>query len=171
MILRRRPLDCFSGHFWVKLDRGQEVSLGGFLGFLRRPLGGLLAVFLRPPGASWWPLGGILGAAWGPLGASWGHLGAESSKCRFVLPLWGPSWGFLGALLSRRNAEKRQMPKSFKNRRAINDFSFFGPSWRTSWKPLGPSWRPLGGLLGHLEAILGRLGCILGRLGGILGPS
>ena len=66
--------------------------------------------------------------------------------------------------------------KSFKHFGKTIDFDLFGPSWRTSWRPLGQSWRPLGGVLGRLdlEAILGRLGRILGGLGGILdalGPS
>ena len=34
----------------------------------------------------------------------------------------GASW----AVLSRRNAEKKQMPKSFKNVKEINGFALFG---------------------------------------------
>ena len=100
----------------------------------------------------------------------------------------GASWAVLG----RRKAEKAQMPKSFKNVRKINDFGLFGPSWRTSWRPLGPSWRLLGRTWRYLgpswavwEAILDHLGrswrpswtileAILGQrghLGGHLEPS
>ena len=59
-------------------------------------------------GASWEPLGGLLGISWGPLGASWGPLGvsrgpfgAEGSKCPFGSPVWTPSWSRLGGLLGR----------------------------------------------------------------------
>ena len=82
----------------------------------------------------------------------------------------GASWAILGAswaVLSRRRAEKAQMPKSFNNQGKINDFGLFGLSWRTSWRPLGPSGRPLGGLLGRL----GPSWTLLGRFGGRLGPS
>ena len=84
------------------------------------------------------------------------------------------------------------MPKSFQNLRTINDFGLFGPSWRTSWRPLGPSWRLLGRTWRYLgpswavlEAVLDHLGrtwrpswtileAILGQrghLGSHLGPS
>ena len=36
-----------------------------------------LGPFWGVPGASWEPLGGVLGASWGVLGASWGVLGAS----------------------------------------------------------------------------------------------
>ena len=75
------------------------------------------------------PLGGLLGRLGGLLGASW-------------------------AVLGRRKAEKAQMPKSFKNLRKTNDFGLFGPSWRSSWRPLGLCWRPLKGPLGPSWAIL-----------------
>ena len=57
MRMRRRPLDCFLGYLGANLGRGQDASLGGFLGSLGRPLGGLLAAFLGPLG------GGLLGAS------------------------------------------------------------------------------------------------------------
>ena len=58
-------------------------------------------------GASWWPLGGILGhlgvlgPSWGLLGPSWGYLGASwgllGSSWGHLGPISGPSWGQLGA--------------------------------------------------------------------------
>ena len=42
----------------------------------------------------------------------------------------GASW----AVLSRRNAEKKHMPTSFKNRRKINDLGLFGPLHRAEGK-------------------------------------
>ena len=125
----------FSELSWGPLGALQG-RLGGHLG----RLGGLLG-----------RLGALLGPSWGPLGPSWGHLGGLVGDLGAIL---GASW----AVLSRRKAEKAKMPKSFKNLRKINDFGLFGPSWRTSWRPLGPSWRPLGpswGLLGRLGALLG----------------
>ena len=55
--------------------------------------------------------------------------------------------------LGPSEAEKAQVPTSFRHQRGINEFS-------ASRRPLGPSW-----------ATLGRLGCISGRRGCILGPS
>eukprot|EP00959_Pyramimonas_sp_CCMP1952_P005828 121894-Pyramimonas_sp.AAC.1 len=59
--------------------------------------------------------------------------------------------------MSRRNAEKKQMPKSFKNAWDINEIwllrallvDLLGASW--------PSWRPLGGFLGRLRPSGGHL--------------
>ena len=93
--------------------------------------------------------------------------------------------GNLGGLLGRRKAEKKKTLKIFKNQKKTSDFGLFGLSWRTSWRPLGPSWRHLGAILAVLEGILGRLGGILEpsypswrpswpswrHLGGHLGPS
>ena len=64
------------GTIGAKRGRGQEASLGAFMGCLGRPIGGLREAFLRPPGASLGPLGGSLGASWGVLGGSWGFPGS-----------------------------------------------------------------------------------------------
>ena len=69
-----------------KRGRGQEASLGGFMGSLRKLVGALWDAFLRPLG----PLFGHLGGLLGPLGASWEALGASGG-------LLETSWGFLGA--------------------------------------------------------------------------
>eukprot|EP00959_Pyramimonas_sp_CCMP1952_P227906 4765392-Pyramimonas_sp.AAC.1 len=41
------------------------------------------------------------------------------------------------AVLIRRNGEKKQMPTSLKHSGKMQDVGLFGPSWRTSWRPLG----------------------------------
>ena len=116
----------------------------------------------RPLGPSWRPLGGLLGRLGGflgglggilnPLGRLGGHLGPYWADLEAILAVLEAILGVLGAawaVLGRWRAEKKRMPKSFKNLRKINDFGLFGPSWRTSWRLLGPSWRPLGSLLGR----------------------
>ena len=106
---------------------------------------------------------------WGPPGCLLGRLGGPFGPSRGLRgPSWGPLWGLLcriramlgasWAVLGRRRAEKKQLPKSFKHLRNINDFGPFGPSWRTSWRALGPSWRPLGPSWGGLWGPGGRLG-------------
>ena len=105
----------------------------------------------------------VLGPSWGPLGRSWDHIEA--------------SWFVVG----RRRAGKEQTSKSIKNIRKSSISRLFGLSWRSSWRPLGPSWRPLGSLLGRLGALLGRFAGAPERLGpfgavfalswGPLGPS
>ena len=132
------------GRSWP-VRRRRKTSLGPLWDDLE-PLGALQGCL----GGNLGRLGGLLGRLWALLGPSWGPLG----------PSWGSLGGFLGALgailmaswavLSRRKAEKEQTPKSFKNIWKINDFGICGPSWRSSWRPLGPSWRPLGGVLGGL---------------------
>ena len=118
-----RPSWALLGPSWGHLGR-----LGGHLG----RLGGLLG-----------RLGALLGPSWGPPGPSWSHLGG-------ILGALGAILGAFWAVLGRRKAEKKELPKSFKNLRKINDFGLFGPSWRSSWRHLRQSWRPLGGLLGRL---------------------
>ena len=76
----------------------------------------------------------------------------------------GASWAVLG----RRRAEKKNMPKSFKNLKKSNDFCPFGHSWRTSWRALGPSWRPLAGPGGSLRPSRGHLGPSWVHLGATL---
>ena len=115
-------------------------------------------------GASWVVLEPFLGRLGGLLGRHLVHLGGLLGDLGAIL---GVSWTVLG----RRKVDKAQKPKTVDNLKKINVFGLFGPSRRTSWRPLGPSWRPLGGVWGHLEASLGRLGGFLGELGGHLGPS
>ena len=78
----------------------------------------------RLPGASWGPLGRLLGPLGGFLGASWRHLGpsaggplTKAKIIEFKLPLrcdWEPSWGHLGAVLG-------------PSRGPLG--AFLGPSW------------------------------------------
>ena len=57
----------------------------------------------------------LLGPSWEPLGPSWGHLEGVLAAFGTIL---GASWAVLG----RRRAEKKNMPKSFKHVGEINDF-------------------------------------------------
>ena len=128
-------------------------------------------------GASWRPLGRLLGLSWGALEAVLGAFEA----------LLGPSWRRSikegGALISAAPLECLESPlgpflkpKSFQNLKKINVLCFFAfsllePSWAilgASWGLLGVSWEPLGGLLG---ASWGLLGPSWGALGALLGPS
>ena len=58
------------------------------------PLGCLLGSL----GASWWPLGGLLGASWGCLGSSWESLGALGKPRRSYFCDCGVLLGPLGLL-------------------------------------------------------------------------
>ena len=81
----------------------------------------------------------LLGPSWAALGAVLGALGA----------VLGPSWAPLGALLGHLGAilrpqepigrEKARRQKTSKNTMEINVFSFSGPSWEASWRPLEAS--------------------------------
>ena len=136
---RGRPRDCFSRGFGVKLGRGRDVSLGGFLGSLARPLGGLLAVFLGPPGASWGLLGGLLGPLRGLLGSPGDFSGPRARNVCSGPPsmpalgaVFGASWVILeasGAVLEPSGAV------------LVHSWRPVGPRWgEESWGPLGPSW-------------------------------
>ena len=65
-----------------------------------------------------------------------------------------------------RRAEKKKMPKSFKQHRKTNDLGIFG----SSWEPLGGLVGHLGGFLEASRAVLSRRRGFLGGLGGILDP-
>ena len=86
---------------------------------------------LKLLGASWEPLGGLLGAklwpSWTQVGPSWGQVGNLAEDGRLGGPLGGnlAEDGRLGGLLE------------------------------ASWGPLGASWRPLGGLLEAFGGLLG----------------
>eukprot|EP00959_Pyramimonas_sp_CCMP1952_P380038 7961286-Pyramimonas_sp.AAC.1 len=81
------------------------MQVWGVSGRLRSVLGGILG----PPGAPWGLLEGLL---------------VESSTCRCVLPLLGPSWAALGGSLGLSWAVLRAS----------------GAVLGRSWGPLGPSW-------------------------------
>ena len=107
--------------------------------------------FLGAFGASWGPLGVLLGASWRPLGGLWGPLGGASGAS---LGLLGPSSG--GGL----EGSVRHHPVG-----AILGHlgGLSGSSWGPpglSWGPLGPSWL----LLGPLGLSWGDLGGLLDRL-------
>ena len=177
---------------------------GGLLGACRAVLGhleailGSLGCILGRLGEIWEPSWALLGpswpswrpswASWRPLGPSLGPLGTVLGASWAVLALsWTPvgrAWGDLDGLLSRlgpsegrRSAKAKILQKPMENQ----GFDIFGPSWRASWRPLGPSRRPLGsvgGLLGRLGGILesswpswSHLGCLEGEFGGHLGAS
>ena len=101
-------------------------SLWGFLGASWEPLGSLLGASL-----------GLFGAFWGPLGTSWAVLGRSYA----VWPLRRPSWRPLAAALG------------------------------LSWGPLGPFWEPIGPSWGPLLAVSGPSWAVLGTPWGPLGPS
>ena len=78
------------------------------------------------------------------------------------------------AILKRRRADRTGKPKSFQNLRKMNNFGLSGPSWRTSWRPLGPSWAVVEAFWAVFETSWANLEVswtLLGRLGGRLGPS
>eukprot|EP00959_Pyramimonas_sp_CCMP1952_P341946 7163093-Pyramimonas_sp.AAC.1 len=119
----RDSLRAILGRLGELLDRltptwGPFGVLQGRLGGRLRRRRGLLGCL----GLFWGRLGGLLGRSGAILGVSWAILGRS-----------------LGALLGRRKAEKKQMPKSFNNL-PKSDFGLFGPFWRPSGRPPGPSW-------------------------------
>ena len=128
------------GTLVAKLGRGQDDSLGGFLVSLGRPLGGISAVFLGPPG----PHGGLLGASWVFLGASWRPLRAKSSKWPFGSSVWALSWSRLGGLLGRLGCLLGSLGALLGR---------FGALLETSWAVLGRSWS---------VAILAQASCAMG---------
>eukprot|EP00959_Pyramimonas_sp_CCMP1952_P264630 5533016-Pyramimonas_sp.AAC.1 len=119
------------------------------------PLGGLLEVPWEAPGPSEGVpgpsdavgsrLGGFSVLAWGPLGAPQGRLGGHlGGILGRIGALLGPLWGPLGpAVVGRRRDDNEQSPRSSENLRSNNIAGLFEPSWRSSWRPLGPSGRPL----------------------------
>ena len=130
------------GTIGAELGRGQDASLGGFLGSLGRPHGGLLAVFVQPPRASWGPLGNLsgslggvfwasgalLGACWRSRGQSFGEGFDMSVRIPPFGALLGASGGILGGLLGSLGALLGRL----------------GAVLGASWADLGRSWRPHG---------------------------
>ena len=90
----------------------------------------------------WSHLGNLLGHLGGRLGAILGRLGGLLGRLGATL---GASW----AVLERREAEKREIPKPSKTMET-NGLSIFGPFGEASWGVLEASWavleapRPLG---------------------------
>ena len=109
-------------------------SLWGFLGASWEPLGSLLGASLGLFGASLGPFG----APWGRPGPSWGALTPSGPFGGHLGGLSRPPWGSLGVLLGRFGSLLDRLGGLF---------------W-PSRGPLGPSWGPLGGLLGRLGAFL-----------------
>ena len=131
----------------------------------RQPLGGSFEASCGLLGAVWGPFGASFLPSWGLLGASWGllksllavsgvPLGAESSKCHFEFPLFGPFWAVLTA-----------------------SWAVLGPSWAVlepSWAVFGPSWAVLGASWASLKpfwAVLGRSLEPLEPFWAVLGPK
>ena len=90
--------------------------------------------------------GAILEASWAIIGRSCGPLGPSRA-------------------VGRPKRSNSQNPSNTYGKPM--NFASSGPSWRTSWTPLGPSWMPLGRLLGPL----GPSWRLLGRTWRHLGPS
>ena len=121
------------GTIGAELGRGQDASLGGFLGSLRRPLGGLLAVFVGLPWASWGPFGGLSG----PLGVVFWASGA----------LLGARWPSRGQSFGEGFDMSARIPPLG---------ALLGASgWRPFVRPLGPSWGPIGPSWGRPGSLLG----------------
>eukprot|EP00959_Pyramimonas_sp_CCMP1952_P013587 286740-Pyramimonas_sp.AAC.1 len=53
----------------------------------------------------------------------------------------------------------------------INEFGLLGPSWETSWRPVGGLLGPPGGLLGRKARLFGSWSPLWAPLGLLLEPS
>ena len=129
-------------------------------------------------GASWVPLGGLVGRLGRFLGASWGDLGVSCG------PRGATSIQNLGNELKALQDTRKKKAKELKNEKAKRARlmstvllgrlgCLLGASWGVlggSWGPLGATWVPLGGLVGPLGATWGRPFGENELLGGSLGP-
>ena len=124
-------------------------------------------------GASWGPLGGLLGVSFCLLGTSLGPLPPPSFS--YTLPIFPSNAG------SNHGRRSDQLPPGWRcaavrpGEKSITLQSLcglLGASLGSLGGFLGTSWRPLGGFLGPLGGLFGAssgpLGGVLGRLGALL---